>query len=110
MDIAEFTGIPTERGTYYFAGFTQEPEKVEDEKVVEEKMTQEQFNEMMNNYIMETAKKGPSTWSKEARQWAEDNGFLQGDQNGNKQYKKFATREEVVQLLYRLYKDLEGDI
>lgn len=66
IDIAAFTGIPNERGTYYFAGFEQEPEKNETEEVNEE-VTQEQFNEMMNVYITEMAQKSPSTWSKEAR-------------------------------------------
>jgi len=42
-------------------------------------MTQEQFNNMMNVWLEEQAKKEPSTWSQEAREWAEKKGFIQGD-------------------------------
>lgn len=65
-------------------------------------MTQEQFNAMMDNYLAELAKKEPSEWSKDAREWAEDHGYINGDSAGNKQYKKFATREELAQLLYNM--------
>lgn len=42
----------------------------------------------------------PSDWSAEAREWAEREGIINGDENGNKKYKKGCTREEMVQLLY----------
>lgn len=74
------------------------------EKEDEEEMTQEQFNVMMNNWIAETALAAPSDWSAEARNWAESNGILQGDENGNKQYKRNLTREEFITVLHRLYK------
>ena len=64
-------------------------------------MTQEQFNTMMNNWIAEQAKKDPSTWSADAREWGERNGFINGDTNGNKMYKKMLTREEFITVLYR---------
>ena len=67
----------------------------------EEEMTQEQFNTMMNSWIAEQAKKDPSTWSQDSRTWAEKNGFIQGDTEGKKMYKKFITREELVAVLYR---------
>lgn len=73
----------------------------------DEDMTQEKFNEMMNEYLRELATKAPDTWSAEARIWAENNGIVKGDIYGNKQYKKPATREEVVQFLHRLYTILE---
>lgn len=66
----------------------------------DEDMTQEQFDAMMDNYQKRLAQKKPSAWSKEAREWAEENGVISGDENGNKQYKKFCTREELVQILY----------
>lgn len=69
-------------------------------KPEEEEMTQEQFNSMMNTYLLNLANESPSDWSKEARNWAEKNGIISGDQHGNKQYKKFCTREELVQILY----------
>lgn len=66
-------------------------------------MTQEKFNEMMNVYLVQLAKQNPGEWSKEAREWAEKNGIISGDTNGNKMYKKFLTREEMVQIAYRLH-------
>jgi len=67
-----------------------------------EEVTQEQFDTMMNNYLSELAKKDPSDWSQEARNWAEGNGIIFGDENGNKQYKAFCTREQMAQFLYRM--------
>ena len=67
----------------------------------EEEMTQEQFNTMMNNWITEQAKKAPGSWSADAREWGERNGLIAGDVAGNKMYKKFLTREEFIQVLYR---------
>ena len=59
-------------------------------------MTQDQFNEMMNNWLESQAAKGPSNWSEEARIWAESNGFIKGDEKGQKMYKKPLTREEFI--------------
>lgn len=81
---------------YYWAVDAREFNKEDDE------MTQEQFNAMMDNYLADLSKKEPSAWSKDAREWAEKNGIINGDENGNKQYKKFATREELAQILYNM--------
>lgn len=67
----------------------------------EEEVTQEQFNIMMNTWIAEQAKKEPGDWSAEQRAWAEKNGLIAGDTNGNKMYKKMLTREEFITVLYR---------
>ena len=56
-----------------------------------------QLAERLNSVLKE---KPPSDWSEEARAWAEKNGIINGDETGNRQYKKFCTREEVVQLMY----------
>ena len=69
----------------------------------EEIMTQETFNKMMDNYLAQLAEQPPSTWSAEARNWAEENGLLQGDDMGNLQYKSFCTREQMVIFLKRLF-------
>lgn len=71
----------------------------------EEEVTQEKFNEMMNAWLAEQADKGPASWSKEARDWAESNGYIQGDEKGRKMYKKPLTREEFIQVLYRIEKE-----
>ena len=54
-------------------------------------MTQEQFNTLMEG-----------DWSAEAREWAEKNGLIVGDGNGNKQYRSFVTREQLAVFLKRL--------
>ena len=68
----------------------------------EEEVTQEQFNEMMNVYLAQLAKENASSWSKSARQWAESNGIIKGDEKGNKMYKKFVTREELASIAERI--------
>ena len=73
-----------------------------EEKKEEEIVTQEQFNEMMNVWLETQAAREPSNWSQEARRWAESNGFIKGDEKGQKMYKKPLTREEFVQVLYRI--------
>jgi len=65
-------------------------------------MTQDQFNSMMDTYLSSLAEQEPSEWSAEARAWAEQNGVITGDENGNKKYKAFTTREQMVQFLYRV--------
>lgn len=73
----------------------------------EEEMTQEQFNTMMNTWIAEQAEKDPGTWSAEQRTWAEKNGYVNGDNQGRKMYKKFLTREEMITVLYRFAEKLK---
>lgn len=65
-------------------------------------LTQEKFNEMMEKWINSEADKGPSAWSKVAREWAESHQYIVGDGNGRKMYQKFLTREEFFQVLYRI--------
>lgn len=66
----------------------------------EEEMTQQEFDRMMADYIKRQAELEPSQWSKQARAWAEDAQIISGDEQGRKQYKKFCTREELIQILY----------
>ena len=72
----------------------------------EETMTQQQFNEMMNVWLSERAQAGPSGYSQEARDWAEGAGVIYGDTAGNKQYKSFCTREQVIVFLHRFLQTL----
>lgn len=69
---------------------------------MEDDMTQERFDELMDGYLARQAQLPPSSWSGPARQWAEEQGILVGDDGGARHYKSFPTREETVQLLYRL--------
>ncbi|MCI1999540.1 MAG: glycoside hydrolase family 25 protein [Clostridia bacterium] len=70
-------------------------------------MTQAQFNEMMNTYLSSLKTEEPADWSKEARTWAESNNIIAGDENGNKQYKNFVTREQLMLFLMRLFNKIE---
>lgn len=56
-------------------------------------------------YLEELATKDPGSWSADARKWAENKGIIQGDTKGNMRYKSFITREELIVLLYRLFKE-----
>lgn len=70
-------------------------------------ITQVQFNQMMNTYLSELAQKDDAAWGTEweaAKQWAESNGIILGDENGNKQYRAWSTRQAMVLMLYRLSK------
>ena len=65
-------------------------------------MTQEQFNTLMEGYWRSLAQREPADWGAEAREWAEKNGLIVGDGNGNKQYRSFVTREQLAVFLKRL--------
>lgn len=66
----------------------------------EPELTQEDFNRMMDAYLKERATEGASTWSAADRQWAEENGVVQGTGSGMS-YKSFLTKEEAVALVHR---------
>lgn len=48
---------------------------------------------------------GGSEWSREARQWAEENGIVRGD-GTSMAWKRPVTREELVTMLYRMEKQV----
>ena len=68
----------------------------------EDIVTQELFDAMMENYLTRLAAQAPAAWSEAGRTWAEENGIIQGDQKGNKQYKSFVTREQLAVMLERM--------
>lgn len=72
----------------------------------DEEMTYEDFKMMMNQYLEEKNNEKPGDWSKNSRKWAEANGLIKGDENGNKRYKANITREEFTEVLYR-YHDMK---
>lgn len=69
---------------------------------MEDDMTQERFDELMDSYLARRALLPPSSWSGPAREWAEAKGIIVGGDDGARHYKSFSTREETVQMLYRL--------
>jgi N-acetylmuramoyl-L-alanine amidase CwlA len=68
---------------------------------LEDNMDQAQFDKMMDTYLAEQAKKEPSDWSAEAREWAEQHGIIAGNGKGGMQYKSPCTREQMVVFLKR---------
>jgi hypothetical protein len=77
-------------------------EPPEDDVVISEE-DQKKFNKMMDNWLKERAEMKPSKWSAADREWAESNGIIAGDTDGNKRYKSFITREEAVAILHKEY-------
>ncbi len=66
-------------------------------------MTLEEFIDKSGAYLEGVSKEPPADWSKEARDWAESQGIIKGDEYGNKMYKKPVTREEMAVILYNLH-------
>ena len=73
----------------------------------DEEMTYEKFKEYMEQYLKDLQAQEPSSWSKEAREWAEKSGIIAGSGNGAMQYKAFCTREQAVTMLYQLFHMLD---
>ena len=69
----------------------------------EPEMTQAQFDAMMEDYLSRLSQEAPSDWSEDAREWAEEEGLIKGDENGNKQYKMFVTREQMAVFMKRMH-------
>lgn len=84
--------------------FMKEIDKPEEKEEEEPEMTQEELEIMLERYFDKIAKQAPSEWSAEDRKWAEENGIVQGDPDGNKRYKSLITREEAVALVHRALK------
>ena len=74
-------------------GYGRPPYEKYEQEDDDDMITQEQFNQMMDNYLENLAKQKPDAWSQEHRDWAESTGLIKGDENGDKQYKSFCTRE-----------------
>ena len=70
------------------------------------KLTDEQILELANRMTQVLGKQPPSDWSEDSRQWAEDEGYIKGDENGDKQYKAWVTREQMAVFMQRLAKRL----
>ena len=68
----------------------------------DEDMTLEKFTELMDQYLMQQAKK-PADWEKEDMAWAKSKGLMKGsnENSDNLMPKKFVTRGEVAALFHR---------
>lgn len=63
-------------------------------------MTQEKFNEMMETYLTQLASL-PTTWEKDAIDWAQSTGLMVGNNQGQLMPKRFITRGELATVLKR---------
>ena len=88
-------------GNDFYKYFKIDRATIQNMKQEEEEVTQKQFNEMMENYLKDLTAQEPSNWSAEERAWGESVGLIKGDSNGQKQYKAFCTREQLITFLYR---------
>lgn len=66
----------------------------------DEDMTQEKFNEMMDNYLASLNAK-PATFEQDALVWAQENGLMVGNEQGQLMPKRFLTRGEFAVVLKR---------
>ena len=106
-------GVGSNHGDIYhwFPKFNKDMQTIRDDvyqklKEEEEEVTQEQFNIMMNEYLKQQRALEPENWSAEARAWCEETGIIKGDTQGNKQYKKLVTKQDIAQMLYNFSKTL----
>ena len=68
----------------------------------DEQMTAEQFDKLMQGWLEKLNSEPPAQWSQDARKWAEENGLISGDGQGNLQYRSLVTREQLMVFLQRL--------
>lgn len=83
---APFLGIPNAIGTY--------------EPVPEDDMEARREDERTDSE--------PQEWSKEAVEWAVENGIIYGDGDGNLMLRENCTREQVLVFLYRMFRLMQG--
>lgn len=72
------------------------------QKEMKKEMTQEDFNRMMVQYFIDASKEKEDSWATEAIKWAKAKGMIAGD---NSMPRKPVTREEVITMIYRVFKD-----
>lgn len=69
----------------------------------EPEVTQEEFNQKMDVYLEGLKNQQPDMWSESFRKWAEENGIVIADEDGNYQYKAPVTREQMVVFMKRMH-------
>jgi hypothetical protein len=65
-------------------------------------MDYERFKQYMQQYRTELQDNDSSSWSEEARRWAESSGIFAGGGDNNFMWEDLLTREQAAMLLYRL--------
>ena len=65
-------------------------------------MSYEQWKEFMQRFREELREKPGSSWSKADRDWATQNGIVQGDENDRYMWQDFVSREQMAAMMHRL--------
>ena len=86
---------------HWFPRFGKSMDDFRNDVKEELEVSYEKFVDYMERYIAELSDKEPSEWSAKAREWAEAEGIIRGNEYGEKMYRKPMTREEYVQMEYR---------
>ena len=77
------------------------PEYVEEDMDIS-KLTDQELLKMWSRISALLSQREPGEWSLAARAWAEASGIISGDDKGAMAYRRPATREELVQVLYNM--------
>lgn len=99
--------VEVHKGSYNYPASIDPVQFIESRRGDDE-VTQEEFNKMMKNYLDSLDKGKPQDWSKDARNWAEKNGLIEGKADGMA-YESWVTREQMVVFLQRLAAILEKE-
>ena len=70
---------------------------------IEEQLTQEEFSNLFAGWVAERACYPGNEWSQSARDFCENEKIINGDENGNKKYLTYLTREELCVILYNIF-------
>ena len=94
---------------YCLPDYASKADKIEeDDDLNIDKLTNAELIKLAEKMQEALGTQGSANWGDEwedAQKWAEENGVIKGDEDGNKQYKAFTTRQAMVLMLYRLIKE-----
>ena len=88
---------------YYFICRRPADTDKEDDDMDITKLTKKDLVQLAAMMQEATAEEEPNDWSKDAREWAEKEGIIKGDEQGRKAYKSFVTREQLATIVQRLH-------
>lgn len=73
-------------------------------QIIEEKKEEPiDFDNLVKNYLRELEQKEPADWSKDAREYCENQKIIEGNENSDKNYCSLLTREELAVIIYRTF-------
>lgn len=94
---------------YCLPDYASKADKIEeDDDLNIDKLTNAELIKLAEKMQEALGTQDPANWGdewEEAMKWAEENGVIKGDEDGNKQYKAFTTRQALALMLYRYSKE-----